>query len=127
MKFPMLRYLVCLSALLLLCACGDSNPLIGKWKADVSVSSGNADVDAMMKKMSGGSMEGHMTFTSSEMVAVRGSNEQRTKVSYRKDSDKSWSVSADGGKSWERFDVKDNDTIEQNAGAGIKLVLKRVK
>jgi hypothetical protein len=112
--------LICLS--LFLYACGDTNPLIGKW--GLVVNTGKTDIDAILKDT--GALEMTMEFSKSEMIVTHGSTEQRVKVTYRKNEDNSWSVSPDGGKVWQKFIFKDENTFIQNAGI-MNLTFKRVK
>jgi hypothetical protein len=125
MKFSTVLNLTCVVTLFLLCACGDSNPLIGKWQGEVK--SGDALVNEAMKGQMGNS-ERSLTFTGSEMIIATGSVEKREKVTYKKNSENSWSISNDNGKTWVQFELKDSDTLVQDLGMmGMKLILKRVK
>jgi major membrane immunogen (membrane-anchored lipoprotein) len=96
MKILNLRNLACLAAFVLLFACGDSNsnPLIGKWEAQM------------------GDQKATFTFTASELSFAAGDVQETGKVEYQKISDKVWAVTttdAGGNVEKKEFEFKDND------------------
>jgi hypothetical protein len=122
MKFFKPRNLICLSVLTLLFACGDSNPLLGKWAPVTKI----AAYDGSVFPISSDSMP-VTTFTRSEVIFELGSNKYREKIKYRKDADKVWSVTNDGGKNWGTIKILDQDYIVQDFGLGMEITMQRVK
>jgi len=104
-------------------ACGEANPLIGKWQVQVKI--GNEMLDSAMKNFAGEANQ-YTTFTNTEMIATRGNAEQRSKVTYKQVTKNTWSISPDDGKTWMQLEVKDDDTIILEAGM-MKVTMKKVK
>jgi hypothetical protein len=105
MKLSLIRYLACMILLVLLCACGGSNPFIGKWQAP-----GNTFV----------------TFTKNEMTVTSPIFTQRKDILYKKE-DQNWLISTDNGKHWQQTEIRDKDTIALDLGMGVKITLKRAQ
>jgi hypothetical protein len=127
MKFSKLSTvlnLACVATLFLMFACGNSNPFIGKWQGETK--SDNEFVNRTMNILPDKGVR-VVTFSENEMIVVIGSVEHRNKVAYRKNSETSWSISIDNGKTWEQFELKDSDTLVQDTGVGFKFIMKRIK
>ncbi|MDR1777727.1 MAG: hypothetical protein LBR31_07880 [Desulfovibrio sp.] len=123
MKLAAVNKFVCVAAVLLLCACGESNPLIGTWKIGVQ---GIPAMAQDMMKAAGLDSTGVMIFTETEMVTKQGGQEQREKIQYRKNSENSWSISTDGMQ-WQEVKVVDKNTLSMAGPMGMSLELKRDK
>jgi hypothetical protein len=96
MKIFHLRNLVCLAALCLLFACGNSNsnPFIGQWEAQMGD-----------QKMS-------VTFAATDATFDIGGEQQQGKVEYKKISDKVWEMTStdpSGASDKKECEFKDND------------------
>lgn len=113
---------------LLFVACGDSNPLIGKWEGSVDISN---DVIKQGLQAVGVSTGMRIEFTQKELVITQGAKETRKAVRYRVESGKVY-ITDDTGKTekketWELIPMKDKDTIEYPIMPGITATLKRAK
>ena len=113
---------------LLLTACGDSNPLIGKWAGSVDIS--NPMIKQSLQAV-GISTDMRLEFTDKELVITQGTKETRKAVRYRVEKDKVY-ITDDTGKTekketWELIPMKDKDTIEYPIIPGITATLKRAK
>ncbi|MBQ9536950.1 MAG: hypothetical protein IJU79_04070 [Desulfovibrionaceae bacterium] len=118
---------VCIAFLsLILFACGDSNPLIGSWKT--AVDSNHSELKQLGNLINALSDNISFIFTEKELIVKQGGREDHDQIQYRKNSDKSWSITTDGGKVWNEVIFVDNDTIELARGVmGLNLRLKRMK
>jgi hypothetical protein len=116
------KSLVCIFAFFLLFACGDSNPLLGKWASQIEVEIENSDTFQIP-----GDLTPITIFTRSERILELGPNQFREKVKYRKNSDDTWAITHDGGKSWTTYKVLDQDNIVLNTDMGKMIPMKRVK
>jgi hypothetical protein len=111
-----------LFAFFLLFACGDSNPLLGKWASQIEVEIENNDTFKIP-----GDLTPITIFTRSERILELGPNQFREKVKYRKDSDDIWATTHDGGTSWVTYKILDRDNIILNTDLGKTIAMKRVK
>jgi hypothetical protein len=103
-------------------ACGDSNPLIGKWASQIEI-----ELDNNETFITPGALTPVTTFTRSERILELGSNKFREKVKYRKDADDIWAITHDGGKSWVTYQILDQDNILLNTDLGKTIPMKRMK
>ena len=113
---------------LLIAACGESNPLIGKWEGSVDL--GNDVIKQGLQAM-GLDTSLKIQFTDKEMITIRGTTEQRQAVLYRV-KDGKVSVAEDTGKAeksqtWQIIPMKDKNTIEYPVMPGVKVTMTRVK
>jgi hypothetical protein len=116
------KSLICIFAFFLLFACGDSNPLIGKWASQIDVEIDNHELIKVPNDLIPVTI-----FTRSERILELGSNRFRENIKYRKDADDIWSVTHDGGESWVAYQILDRDNILFETDLGKTITMKRVK
>ena len=98
MTLKFLKLPFCFALLLLLGACGDSNPLLGKWQ-----------------KLGG--EEDMITFTPEGVTIFNGDERVRVRALYQQDSEKQWLVNA--GQGLVQVEILNKDTIMSDMGSGL--------
>lgn len=119
--------------LLILCclffvACGDSNPLIGKWEGSVDISN---DMIKQGLQTIGLNTDMRVEFTPKELILTQGAKEIRKAVRYRVENGKVY-ITDDTGRTekketWELIPMKNKHTIEYPIMPGLTATLTRAK
>ena len=113
---------------LLIAACGESNPLIGKWEGSMDL--GNDVIKQGLQAM-GLDTSLKIQFTDKEKITTHGTTEQRQAVLYRVENGKvsiaEGTGKAEKSQAWQIITIKDKNTIEYPVMPGITVTLTRVK